>query len=277
MYYRGSSPLGKRIGGAVYLHRSCVEDYIRTCTEEDAETYRIASFKLPRFEYKVIKLNQRTGDITYIASPDFDTANEPISGEKLLYKASEGWVYPMSAPRDPLVFHHKWMMVKPGYGWFDVEAAKERSRWWTGLSGIDRKRIGKKSVWEREILMAVGMDHRASDLVVEAVRRLYGDRQSVLLPFRRIRAFAAAFEPVVPASEARDVPTASAMAAVKKLAPHRIEVPASVLSDAGLEEFMERDGRGIMTFNLAVSTQDLERAVYFSDDETAALFRLNFC
>lgn len=136
--------VGKEIGGAVYVH----------CQFEDVFGDVVAKAKeqLPDgFEYQVVKYDARSGNISFVASPDFDTADEPIVGEIITVKPG-GIVKRRKQSADPEIYHHKWLFVRDDYCGFDVIASRQRSEQWTALTNVDRARIGRKSYWEEHVL-----------------------------------------------------------------------------------------------------------------------------
>jgi hypothetical protein len=135
--------VGKSIGGSVYVHR----DYIDRLPQDKIQP---ALEKVPLdFDYDVVKLNLKTGGVSFTSSPDFDTADEPTVGRSLIVEPSghtsirqpAGWIY-----------HHKWLFVGDDYKGFDVEASKKRSQEWMSLPNIDYSRIGKKSYWDANVV-----------------------------------------------------------------------------------------------------------------------------
>jgi hypothetical protein len=136
--------IGKEIGGAVYVHR----DYEGVL----GEPVRAAKARLPGgFDYTVVKYNRRTGAVSFIHSPDFDTALEPVVGE-IWTIAADGTARHRPALPDPYVYHHKWLFVADDYGGFDVEASKARSRQWLSLPDVDRSRIGRRNYWLERVV-----------------------------------------------------------------------------------------------------------------------------
>ena len=141
---------GKEIGGAIYLHR----DYERLLGTPVAQ----AKARIPStFAYTIVKVNFRTGTVTFIASSDFDTSPEPISGDHWIVPARSEARFQTALP-DPFIYHHKWLMVPDDYKGFDVEASKARSRLWLALPGVDKSRIGRKSYWEQAVLPRLSED-----------------------------------------------------------------------------------------------------------------------
>ncbi len=136
--------VGKDIGGTVYLHRK-YEDKLGT-------VFLVAKTHLAGdFDYRVVKFNYRTGAISFVQCTDFDTAPEPTVGDIVTVDA-KGNVRRRRQPRDPEIYHHKWLFVADDYEGFDVEASRQRSVAWMRLDGVDRKRIGRKGYWEQHVL-----------------------------------------------------------------------------------------------------------------------------
>lgn len=132
--------VGKEIGGAVYVHRS----------SESVLGEVVASAKThlpPDFQYDVVKLTFRSNEVSFVSSPDFDTADEPIVGMSVTV-APDGTVRHRSESRNPQIYHHKWLFVAADYPGFDVVQSMERSKLWLALSDVDAKRIGRKEYWE---------------------------------------------------------------------------------------------------------------------------------
>jgi len=136
--------VGKEIGGAVYVHRRYENVF--------GDVVVIAREHLPEgFDYRVVKYEARSGKISFVASPDFDIADEPIVGEIVTVKP-DGTVKRRKQSADPEIYHHKWLFVRDDYDGFDVEASKRRSARWAALEDVDRRRIGRKSYWDKHVL-----------------------------------------------------------------------------------------------------------------------------
>lgn len=136
--------VGKEIGGAVYVHRQ----YQHLLGQAVAAA---AARLPPGFDYTVVKLQRRTGVVSFIHSPDFDTAPEPTVGE-IFTVHPDGKVRMQRQPSDPYIYHHKWLFVADDYPGFDVEASKARSQAWLSLPDVDRSRIGRRSYWTSMVL-----------------------------------------------------------------------------------------------------------------------------
>ena len=136
--------VGKEIGGALYLHRSC-EFKIK----ESVET---AKKNLPsEFDYTIVKLNLKTKAVSFIACDEFDSADEPEVGDSIIVHA-DGRTRKRSKAKDPEIYHHKWLFVADAYQGFDVEASRERSLSWINLEGLNKRKIGKRSYWAENVL-----------------------------------------------------------------------------------------------------------------------------
>ena len=85
--WRGN--VGKSIGGSVYVHRDYETDVI------PHDILAAAQKSLDGFNYNIVKFAPKTGAITFVQSPDFDTAPEPQIGPALLVK-SDGSTKSMS-------------------------------------------------------------------------------------------------------------------------------------------------------------------------------------
>ena len=161
--------VGKWIGGSLYVHRSHVS-YFKNLKSDGrrgpgwdvlyGKAAWILKSVLPFFEFDVVKLNVKERAFTFVRSPDFDSADEPVSGDSCRVDPDgEGLVSERAALTDPWIYHHKWLMVSDGYRGFDVPASKARSLAWMSLEGVDKSRIGRRSYWEREVLPRLGVDH----------------------------------------------------------------------------------------------------------------------
>jgi hypothetical protein len=72
-------------------------------------------------------------------------------GDSILVR-QDGTTRHLRQPKDPYVYHHKWLFVADDYTGFDVRESKARSRAWMQLADVDRSRIGKKSYWREKVV-----------------------------------------------------------------------------------------------------------------------------
>lgn len=137
--------VGKVIGGAVYLHRQ-YEELLGHPLEGAKQHLPLG------FDYVVVKYHIGRGTVSFLCSPDFDSAPEPIVGDSCLVYL-DGKVRQYRQLADPYIYHHKWLFVTNDYSGFDVAVSKRRSLKWLGLTPpVDFTRIGRKSYWETFVL-----------------------------------------------------------------------------------------------------------------------------
>jgi len=138
--YKGD--VGKMIGGELYVHKSA-NDVLPQQALINAES------KLPEdFEYEVIKYNAADGSFSFIASPDWDSASEPIVGDAYKVKKN-GEVSVTKQKADPQIYHHKWNFVRDNYNGFDIQQSIQRSIDWyrDAKEDINMYKIGTQSYW----------------------------------------------------------------------------------------------------------------------------------
>lgn len=135
--------VGKVIAGKVYVHRAYAA---RLGAEVELATSRIPA----DFQYTIVKLNTRTGTVSFIRCDDFDTADEPAVGDILIVR-EDGQLHYRSQPVEKQIYYHKWLLVDDNYSGFDVEASKRRSALWLALTDVDKSRIGSRRYWDEHV------------------------------------------------------------------------------------------------------------------------------
>ena len=142
--------IGKKIGNQVWFHKDYITDFM---LKEDFDKYKA---ELPEnYEFNILRYDTKLNEIAFINSPDFDTAQEPLVGQSLrVKKDAEGFQLSkiQEPPKDPLIYHHKWLFVKDDYQGFDIEESKKRSIEWKEKLGINRtltSKIGRLSFWNK--------------------------------------------------------------------------------------------------------------------------------
>jgi len=127
--------IGKVIGNYKYIHRSAAcklskeeyefivtrMDYLTRCCNYDSSKFSIEN-------YPIIKFNIKENRLSYIKSPDWDSASEPIVGDSYLIDSSG--VIKFRKSNNKQIYHHKWMFVSDDYTGFDVEESKRWSKTW---------------------------------------------------------------------------------------------------------------------------------------------------
>jgi hypothetical protein len=177
--------VGKRIGGAVYVHRAYEHSL-------DATLSAAKSRLPPGFRYTVVKHNETNDNYSFIHCPDFDTAPEPATADYAVVK-SDGSVKIHAGLADPYIYHHKWLFVAVDYKGFDVEASVQRSIAWMSIADIDKSLIGRASYWNEHVVPRLHQSHEPEWLRSDEIRRqlklttceLAHMRDSGKLPFKK--------------------------------------------------------------------------------------------
>ena len=97
----------------------------------------------PDFSYTVVKLKLANRLFSFVTVADFDTAPEPTIGIVIVVSA-DGCCRRMQAPKNPFIYHHKWLFVADNYDGFDVEESKARSRAWMGLPTLTEQELVRR-------------------------------------------------------------------------------------------------------------------------------------
>lgn len=148
MGLKRNSPVGKRMGSAVWAHAiyaaHVVPNGLLAAVPALASEYGIVP--------TVLRYDQKTGALCLIECPKFDVEDEPVIGRTLLISGGDTRSVKLTEPsNNPLIYHHKWMFVMDDYEEFDVAQSKLRSLWWKSQMGSDRalsSRIGRLSFWQ---------------------------------------------------------------------------------------------------------------------------------
>lgn len=143
---RRNGSVGKKIGSKTWGHVDYIGEiipgaYIKTVLMIALE----AGIKPSVVRYDAVK-----DEVCLIECLDFETAEEPVVGRSLSIPMNGEWKI-TNPPKNPLIYHHKWMFVKDDYEGFDVKESKKRSIWWKSQMGRDRylsNRIGRLSFWQ---------------------------------------------------------------------------------------------------------------------------------
>lgn len=175
-------PVGKEIGGELYIHISALDTLPGTTLNRVEEAYNIARERYPlEADYiSIVKINPQY--ISLIYSPDFDTTPEPVVDYSIQVKNG---VAKLTDYRDRVrrqIYHHKWEMVKPDYRGFDYHESKERSKFWLNhphvLAHKENGRvfsgsIGYQDYWKDNVL----------DIIFKSSRKRTGKKK----PNRRVK------------------------------------------------------------------------------------------
>ena len=132
---------GKKVGNDYYMEKTFMEEDMPAFVSKAAE-------KLPaEFDYKIVKFNDKTKEVSFIESKDFDTANEPTVGDSYKVKPNGDVKFTKGRTNNKQIYHHKWMMVRP----------TNKDKKWTGKNvykGFVRKNSYERSIVMQEVMNA---------------------------------------------------------------------------------------------------------------------------
>lgn len=139
--------VGKVVGDCVYVHKSALK---RSAVPAEVVEARAESLP-PDFDYQIIKWNRRSGDVSFIKSPDWDSASEPTVGDSVKVDAQGQSKLRRANPDNPQIYHHKYQFVDASYGGFNVAESRRHAEEWERLQP-DKSRIGYKKYWDQEVV-----------------------------------------------------------------------------------------------------------------------------
>ena len=159
--------VGKHMGHDTWVHKDFI-DRSRIPADVHAHALAVLNVNHPNFRYDVVKHNKVNNNISFIRSPDFDTAAEPQSGENVMVK-SDGSTKYNKANASPSIWHQKHEMTGPEYTGFDrnksIKRAVDYKRAIAKLvdeQGVTTKyfsgRIGRPDFWNREVVPHIKED-----------------------------------------------------------------------------------------------------------------------
>lgn len=157
---RPGGRVGKVVGSNVYVHTSAA-----------AKALPLSLLQLvlhqmwylpPMAEYNIIKIDRRSNRVSFLYSPDWDTASEPqVTVAYTMVPEDDGYRCRVSTYRG-VIYHHKWMFVADDYPGFDVAASKAWSEYWENHPHVvalkndpDEKfksKIGMWDYWKKNVL-----------------------------------------------------------------------------------------------------------------------------
>ena len=139
----------KKIGGAIYIHRSNVDSLDQQQLELVWERLeQLAKTDYPCNSYEVIKIK---GDaVSFIECEGWDELREPIVGNAYNVKSDGSVKLTKKREKNPQIYHHKWMFVSDDYDGFDVEKEKEWSKKWQSVvpKGLSSS-LGSMDKWKK--------------------------------------------------------------------------------------------------------------------------------
>lgn len=157
----------KKIGGCIYMHismRTNVEEKIKNMIEDAEKVFRKVIGIKDFMEVEIVKIDVKNNKVSFIKSPDWDTAREPLVGDAYMIDLNED--APLRKRTVKItkskgqIYHHKWMFVADDYQGFDIEESKKWSEKWQSVIPAEKgikSRIGYKKYWD-EYLKEYGLD-----------------------------------------------------------------------------------------------------------------------
>lgn len=139
----------KIVMNTYYVHKSNWKELLKVLVPSEIRTLvNVMENTEGDFNYEVIKFDRVNHKISFIDSPDWDTANEPIVGDSHVYDIdNDTIIYRKGREKNPQIYHNKWMFVSNDYKGFDIDKAKQRTELWNSIPNIDKKRIGNRDYW----------------------------------------------------------------------------------------------------------------------------------
>lgn len=157
----------KKIGGCIYMHismRTNVEEKIKSMIEDAEKVFRKVIGIKDFMEVEIVKIDVKNNKVSFIKSPDWDTAREPLVGDAYMIDLNED--APLRKRTVKItkskgqIYHHKWMFVADDYQGFDIEESKKWSEKWQSVIPAEKgikSRIGYKKYWD-EYLKEYGLE-----------------------------------------------------------------------------------------------------------------------
>ena len=157
----------KKIGGCVYMHismRTKVDEKIKNMIADAERVFRKVIGMKDFMEVEIVKVDVKNNKVSFIKSPDWDTAREPLVGDAYMIDLNEN--APLRKRTVKItkskgqIYHHKWMFVADDYQGFDIEESKKWSEKWQSVIPAERgikSRIGYKKYWD-EYLKEYGLN-----------------------------------------------------------------------------------------------------------------------
>ena len=157
----------KKIGGCIYMHismRTKVDEKIKNMIADAERVFRKVIGMKNFMEVEIVKVDVKNNKVSFIKSPDWDTAREPLVGDAYMIDLNEN--APLRKRTVKItkskgqIYHHKWMFVADDYQGFDIEESKKWSEKWQSVIPAERgikSRIGYKKYWD-EYLKEYGLN-----------------------------------------------------------------------------------------------------------------------
>lgn len=144
--------------------RTKVDKKIKNMIADAERVFRKVIGMKDFMEVEIVKVDVKNNKVSFIKSPDWDIAREPLVGDAYMIDLNEN--APLRKRTVKItkskgqIYHHKWMFVADDYQGFDIEESKKWSEKWQSVIPAERgikSRIGYKKYWD-EYLKKYGLD-----------------------------------------------------------------------------------------------------------------------
>jgi hypothetical protein len=166
----------KKVGQSTYIHVSAIEQNLTFEQQKKvAAAFKSACSHYPGLETRdvsVVKISP--SNISFLVSPDWDTATEPrIDFSYVVHTSSTGYpdggncVKFLDFRARHIIYHHKWMFVTMDYNGFDLGESRAWSQYWTNHPAVKalakrdpkwRSKIGNYDYWKKNVLDVIYND-----------------------------------------------------------------------------------------------------------------------
>ena len=158
----------KRVMTSIYAHNSNFDEWKESVLKYiDENTFEELYFFVKDLydntigiDSYVLKYDRLKNSMSIIATPDWDTENEPTVGDSVVAMYNQdGELTAKKIKCKNQIYHNKWQFVQPNYSGFDVEEAKKRTKLWNSIPDINKhkSRIGYRDYWNK-LLKANGIE-----------------------------------------------------------------------------------------------------------------------
>ena len=136
----------KKVANCYYVHKSSLQEMLNIISDDYDKEEILHISKFTFLKHEIIKYNSQQHKVSFIESPDWNTANEPTVGNSYCYNLKNASC--CFRKGGTTVYHSKELFVSNDYTGFDIQKAKERTKLWSSMVSKDEKKlIGNKKHW----------------------------------------------------------------------------------------------------------------------------------
>lgn len=173
-------PIGKVIGGKVYMHVKYID------TLPSPEQARIALRASGLRDARALSYDPKNEIYMFSVAPDFDRASEPAPRKSVKVEMDGDDVDEVSPAKDiTQIWHHKWMWVDDNYKGFDVRGSYEWSKTWTAK--MKKPASGSLRIWKVQLADAGFLFHPLESFEFQRKsQEILNEKNSIGLRLRRV-------------------------------------------------------------------------------------------